>query len=99
MGRIFKASLTDGPRRIMRDSELAQRKLIANFHGKAFVAEREGSELCVYLVSGDNVGTNTIGDRANGPMTANALQKVIEQRRTADADAEARAAVVNSARR
>jgi hypothetical protein len=52
MGTIFKASMTDGPRRIVRDA--AQRTLICAFRGKAFVSERNGEDLEIFLVSSDS---------------------------------------------
>ena len=100
MTKIFKASLIDGPRRIMRDSELAQRKLICAFKGKAFVAEREGDELCVYLISGDNIGTGTFGDRGrSGPMTAAQFQERIVAGRERNSEADARSALERIGRR
>ena len=89
--------MTDTSRR-MRDSDLAQRTLICAFKGKGFVAERNGEDLEIFLVSSGSISTQVIGDCAVG-MTAGKLQKVIEQRRAADADAEARATIINAARR
>jgi hypothetical protein len=97
MRRIFKSYLADARLRT-RDAALAQRKLIASFHGNAFAAEREGEELNIYLVSGDMVSTQTIGDRAGG-MTAEMLQKQIVERRGEQAAADARFALDRPAMR
>lgn len=85
--------MTDTSRR-MRDFDLAQRTLICAFKGKGFVAERNGEDLEIFLVSSGSISTQVIGDCAVG-MTAGKLQK----RRAADADAEARATIINAARR
>jgi hypothetical protein len=42
MGKIFKASLIDGPRRIMHDTEQAQRTAVAHFPGANVRARRDG---------------------------------------------------------
>jgi hypothetical protein len=42
MGKIFKARLTDGPRRVTHDSELAQRTAVAHFPGQNVRAGRDG---------------------------------------------------------
>jgi hypothetical protein len=101
MGKIFKASLTDGPRRIMRDAELSQRTLVCVFRGTAFVSEREDDELCIYLLSGggDNVGTTTLGDRAKSPMTTAKLQQQIVAGRERNAAADVQSALERAGRR
>ena len=83
MGKIFRASLTDARLRARDSAGLAQRTLIASFHGKAFAAEREGEDLHIFLMTGDNVSTQTIGDGSitfTG-MTAAQMQKKNEASR------------------
>jgi hypothetical protein len=60
-------------------------KLVCVFPGSAFVAESESNELKVFLITGDHVGTNTIGD-SKGPMTAKRFQSelVLKARRIAE---------------
>jgi len=55
----------------------ARRVRVAAFPGTGFIAEREGDELVVYLVSGDAVSTETINDG----MTAARMQKINEASR------------------
>jgi hypothetical protein len=98
MRKTFRASLIDGPRRIMRDAELAQRKLIASFHGRAFTAERNGEDLEIFLVSSDLVSTQTLGDRAT-VMTAARLQAQIVAGRERAAAADAMVALEKVGRR
>jgi hypothetical protein len=65
----------------MRDG--AQRTRIGTFHGTSFVAEREGEDLCIYMLSDEPLPTNTLGDakgrRANRctGMSAEKLQAQI----------------------
>lgn len=56
--------------RYMRDGSFtrdlsgpAMRTRVATFHGDAFVAEREGDELCIYHLGSDPIPTTTAGDR------------------------------------
>ena len=51
-------------------------KLVCVFPGSAFVAESGSNELKVFLISGDHVGTSTIGD-SKGPMTAKRFQSEV----------------------
>ena len=63
---------------------------MSTYHGKAFIAEREGDELNIYIVSGDNISTGTVGDKSAG-MTASRLQRQNEALRIRQAEADARA--------
>jgi hypothetical protein len=44
------------------DGQPAQKLLVASFHGNGFISEREDDELQIYLVSGEPISTNTVGD-------------------------------------
>jgi hypothetical protein len=48
-------------------------KLVCVYPGSAFVAESGSNELKVFLITGDHVGTSTIGD-SKGPITAKRYQ-------------------------
>jgi hypothetical protein len=87
----FRASLTDGPRPIVRDTELAQRTAVAHFPGPnvragrdAFSGEADPKGLTVFHYGGGGGGipTGAIGDRrSRGPMTAAKLQRQIVEHR------------------
>jgi len=63
----------------VRDGQGPARRIrVAAFPGTGFIAEREGDELVVYLVSGDAVSTETINDSV---MTAAKLQRANEASR------------------
>jgi hypothetical protein len=47
-----------------RDGMPVVKQLIASFNGTGFTAEREDDMLNIFLVSGENVSTNTVGDRS-----------------------------------
>jgi len=51
--------------------------LVARFSGTAYTAEREGDELLIYLMTGDPIATNAVGDQVeSGVMTAAKVQRL-----------------------
>jgi hypothetical protein len=70
MAKIYKARLVDCGNRRMRDSgSMARRTLVATFPGTAFVSERDGSDLKVFILSDDTVQTGVLGDYATRANT------------------------------
>jgi hypothetical protein len=80
---IYRAAMTDAGRRLCDGGEMARKTLVCSYHGRAFVAEREGDELHVFHVGGDSIPSNTLGDRRNTStsMTGARLQAQIEATR------------------
>ena len=85
MGKVFHAFLMDAPdRRFVGDTAVPiHKKLVATFAGAAYVAEREGDSLNIFLTSSEMLPTGAIGDAApsGGPMTATKLQTINEAAR------------------
>ena len=80
MPKIFKARLVDCGNNRMRDA--ANRTRIGTFHGTGFVAEREGEDLCIYMLSDEPLPTNTLGDakdRRASRCTAMSAEKLQAQ--------------------